>query len=73
MRKADDHETIRLEDFFRETRPIAARGDSLCEVANCTHIAFVSLRVSGRRRQLCLSHYEVLSFAFGKSRQERTA
>ena len=71
MTKADEHETIRLEDFFRGTRPKAARGDSLCEVANCTHIAFVSLRVSGHRRQMCLSHYEVLSFAFGRSREDR--
>ena len=68
MNRADGHETIRLEDFFRQARPLAARGDCLCEVANCTHIAFVSLRVSGQRRQLCLSHYEVLSNAFGPTR-----
>jgi len=67
-------EPVQIDDFFRGPRPRAAERGKLCEVSNCSHIAFVSLTVARKQRQLCLTHYEVLSQGFSESSgQERTA
>jgi hypothetical protein len=62
---------IRLADLFRGVSPRAATQGGLCEISNCTHLAFVSIRVEKQRRQLCLSHYEGLSQTFGRHRADR--
>lgn len=65
MTRADGNEPVRLRDLFKESWPRAASKGRLCEVTNCTQLAFVSVRVARKRRQLCLSHYEVLTNSFG--------
>ena len=74
MTGPENDEQVRIEDFFKGSTPKAAERGKLCDVSNCSHIAFVSVRVARKRRQLCLTHYEVLSHCFsGSSGQERTA
>jgi hypothetical protein len=73
MRKADDHGPIRVSDFFKHARPKAALKGRLCEVGECSQLAFVSLRVAGNRRQVCLTHYEMLHYGFGKADIGRSA
>jgi hypothetical protein len=68
-----NNEPVRIADFFKDSRPRGADRGRLCDVANCSHIAFVSVRVSGNRRQLCLTHYEVLSHIFGEDHGKRSA
>lgn len=65
LTRADRNQPVRLQDFFKESRPRAASKGKLCEVANCPQLAFVSVRIAGKRRQVCLSHYEVLMRSFG--------
>jgi len=62
---------IRLADFFSGAAPRAVSRGGLCEVSHCSHLAFVSIRITRQRRQLCLSHYEALSHAFGRDRIEQ--
>ena len=74
MTGARNHEQVHISDLFDGSRPGPAGRGKLCEVSNCSHIAFVSVRIGRRRRQLCLTHYEVLSRGFsGNTTQERTA
>jgi hypothetical protein len=74
MTGARDHEPVHISDLFDSSRAGPAERGKLCEVSNCSHVAFVSVRVGRRRRQLCLTHYEVLSHGFsGNGSHERTA
>jgi hypothetical protein len=58
-------------------QPVGARAAGrgrLCEVLDCCQIAFVSVKVARKRRQLCLTHYEELSQGFsGNSGRKQTA
>jgi hypothetical protein len=74
MTGARNNDPVRIEDFFKGSKPTPAERGKLCDVSNCSQIAFVSLRVARRRRQLCLTHYEVLSHNFsGNNERKRPA
>ena len=74
MRKPDGHEPVQLQDFFKAMGPNAGERGTVCDVRDCTHVAFISVRVATGQRRLCLTHYEVLSRLFGKdSNRQRSA